>query len=96
MSQLAAGIAVPLSTASRIVDRLVKKGLAARAPVRGDRRVVQVRFSRRGSLINRYVLDWRRSTASDVLEVLPAHERARLLDALARMSAAESSSSSRD
>jgi DNA-binding MarR family transcriptional regulator len=92
MSELAGGVNVPLSTASRIVDRLVDKELVERTHVAGDRRVVHVRFSRRGRLINRYVEDWRRAAAAAALDALPARERRQLLEALARICAAASAS----
>jgi DNA-binding MarR family transcriptional regulator len=45
MSTFAEGIDVPLSTATRIVNRLVKKGIAVRNRSELDRRIVEVDLS---------------------------------------------------
>src|ERR1700722_2037007 len=42
MAELAAALAVTPSTAGRMCERLVRKGLIRRQRVRGDRRAVQV------------------------------------------------------
>jgi DNA-binding MarR family transcriptional regulator len=48
MSSLAQGMSVPMSTATGIVDRLVKKGLLERGRSEEDRRVVTVSLSESG------------------------------------------------
>jgi len=45
MSDFAKGIGVPLSTATRIVNRLVKKGIVVRQRSDTDRRIVEVDLS---------------------------------------------------
>jgi DNA-binding MarR family transcriptional regulator len=45
MTEFAKGIGVPLSTATRIVNRLLKKGLAVRRRSDLDRRVVEIDLS---------------------------------------------------
>ena len=85
MTDLAAAMQVPLSTASRIVDRLVAKGLVARTPLARDRRVIHVAFSRRGERINQFVAESRQTAAEALLKALPVRERAALLKRLARM-----------
>lgn len=45
MSDFAQGIEVPLSTATRIVNRMVKKGLVARRRSELDRRIVEIDLS---------------------------------------------------
>jgi DNA-binding MarR family transcriptional regulator len=45
MSDFAQGIGVPLSTATRIVNRMVKKGLVARRRSDLDRRIVEIDLS---------------------------------------------------
>ena len=92
MSELAAVLETPLSTATRIVDRLAGKGLVERRQVTGDRRVVHVQFSRRGKRINQFVDDSRRSAAQAMLKALPARDRELVLDRLARMAATTSTS----
>jgi DNA-binding MarR family transcriptional regulator len=85
MSELAAEIGTPISTATRIVDRLADKGLAMRRNAPGDRRVVHVSFSARGKRIDRYVVEAQRSAARALLRVLPARDRALVLERLDRM-----------
>ena len=51
MSQIADYIQVPMSTATSIVDRLVKKGLAKRGRSETDRRIVVISLSDKGSEI---------------------------------------------
>lgn len=48
MSELSAELEVPMSTATRIVDGLVKGGMAERVNDPNDRRVVRVRMSQNG------------------------------------------------
>ncbi|MCL6477147.1 MAG: MarR family transcriptional regulator [Peptococcaceae bacterium] len=48
MTSLAQGISVPMSTATGIVDRLVKKGLLKRGRSEKDRRVVTVSLTESG------------------------------------------------
>jgi DNA-binding MarR family transcriptional regulator len=76
---------VPLSTASRVVDRLAAKRLVVRTPVVHDRRVVHVGFSRRGQRINQFVVASRQSAAIELLEEVGAHDAGTLLAALERM-----------
>jgi len=76
MTDLAAAMQVPLSTASRIV---------ARTPLARDRRVIHVAFSRRGERINQFVAESRQTAAEALLKALPVRERAALLKRLARM-----------
>jgi DNA-binding MarR family transcriptional regulator len=75
MSALAATLHVPLSTATRTVDRLIAKDLVERSRVQTDRRIVQVGFSRRGKEINRFVVRRRLTIARRLLETLGPRER---------------------
>jgi DNA-binding MarR family transcriptional regulator len=85
MSDLANVLDVPSSTATRTVERLVAKGLVERKQAAHDRRVVEVRFGRRGKRINQFVTDSRNAAARALLDPLPVRERDRLLDQLARL-----------
>ena len=84
MSDLATAMRVPVSTASRIVDRLVRKGLLERGGGQ-DRRTIHVRFSRCGLKIGRVLFDWRRTTAQSMLRELTAPQRRALFTALGRL-----------
>jgi DNA-binding MarR family transcriptional regulator len=79
MSDLAAALAVPLSTATRIVDHLVEKRLVERKRSPQDRRVVTIHFSRRGRTIHQYVFSARTSLAAQLLSALAPAHRAALL-----------------
>ncbi|HLF12407.1 MAG TPA: MarR family transcriptional regulator [Gammaproteobacteria bacterium] len=85
MSVLAGLLDVPLSTATRIVERLVAKGLVERGQSGRDRRIVEVGFGQRGRRINQYVEESRRAEAESMLGALSASERATLLRQLARL-----------
>lgn len=49
MSQIADYVQIPMSTATSIVDRLVKKGLVKRGRSETDRRIVTITLSDKGS-----------------------------------------------
>jgi DNA-binding MarR family transcriptional regulator len=85
MSELAAALDVPVSTASRTVDRLAAKDLVRRVAVKDDGRAVHVAFSRRGGAIHRYISRSRHAAAAAMLAPLSEAERRRLLAALARI-----------
>ncbi|HEX4275006.1 MAG TPA: MarR family transcriptional regulator [Bryobacteraceae bacterium] len=88
MTELADALKAPLSTATRTADKLVKKGFVERRRASGDRRVVEVEFSRRGREINRFVARGRLAVVRKLLGAMPAPERARLIDGLSMMLAA--------
>lgn len=83
MTDLAASLRVPLSTATRTVDKLIAKGLVTRGGVKEDRRVVRIGFSARGKEINRYVAAKQRAGARKMLAELSASDRETLLALLA-------------
>jgi DNA-binding MarR family transcriptional regulator len=85
MSDIAEVLDVPLSTATRTVERLVAKGLVDRKQSARDRRVVEVRFSRRGKRINQFVIDSRNAAAHALLDPLAAGDRDWLVTQLARL-----------
>ena len=86
MTELASALDVPLSTATRTVDKLVAKDLVERRSLQQDRRVVQVGFSRRGKEINRYVMRSRVAAARRMLQALSLTGRKTLLLQLERLS----------
>ena len=75
MSDLAAILNVPLSTATHTIDKLVAKDLVERKHVKHDRRVVQVAFSRKGRRIHRFVVASRLAASRTLLEALKPQER---------------------
>jgi DNA-binding MarR family transcriptional regulator len=85
MSRLADVLDVPLSTATRTVDRLAAKGLVERRQAKHDRRIIEVAFSRRGKRIHQYVLESRQAESHALLAALSGAERAELLRHLGRI-----------
>ena len=90
MSSLAEALAVPLSTATHTVDRLVAKGLVLRNRSEEDRRVVQVGMSDYGRKLQESFRDKRRLMACSWLEPLSSGEREiflELMDKITRLGA---------
>jgi DNA-binding MarR family transcriptional regulator len=85
MSRLADVLDVPLSTATRTVDRLTAKGLVERRQAKHDRRIIEVAFSQRGKRINQYVVASRHAESHALLAALGGAERAELLRHLGRI-----------
>ena len=85
MSDLAAILKVPLSTATHTVDKLVAKDLVERKHVKHDRRIVQVTFSKKGKRIHRFVLESQIAVGRSMLEALGSKERGILLQQMAKL-----------
>lgn len=87
MTDLAGALDIPISTATRAIDKLVMKGLVERGGVVKDRRIVQVGFSPRGREINQFVMRSRFAIARNLLRPLLAEDRSRLIRLLAKVAA---------
>jgi DNA-binding MarR family transcriptional regulator len=74
MSDFADGIDVPLSTATRIVNRLVKKGLAVRYRSELDRRTVEIDLSDTAYEHGQRFRDKRQTALQSILAPLDAAE----------------------
>jgi len=85
MSELAAILKVPLSTATHMIDKLVLKNLVERRHVQHDRRIVQVAFSKKGKRIHRFVLESRFAAARGMLAALNPGERGIFLQRISKM-----------
>ena len=82
LGQLAAGMGVTVSTASRLVDRLVAAGLVDRRPSPRSRREVALVVTGAGAeLLERYD-DLRLEELRGLLDRLPAHRRPQVLAVL--------------
>jgi DNA-binding MarR family transcriptional regulator len=79
MSDFAKGIGVPLSTATRIVNRLVKKGILVRRRSDLDRRIVEVDLSPTGYEYKARFHAKRLKTTQKLLAPLDDEERETLL-----------------
>ena len=68
-------LGVPLSTATRMVERLIDKGLAMRSRIEDDRRVVRVELSVEGRKLNQHFLEQRYEMGRRMLSALTPGER---------------------
>jgi DNA-binding MarR family transcriptional regulator len=82
MVDLAAALAVTPSTAGRMSDRLVRKGLIRRQRARADRRVVQVSITAAGRQVVDQATARRRELIAGILANLPARQLPAIADAL--------------
>ena len=85
MSELAAILKVPLSTATHMIDKLVVKNLVERRHVKHDRRIVQVAFSKKGKRIHQFVLESRFTAARGMLAALSPRDRGIFLQRISKM-----------
>ena len=88
MTDLAAALAVTPSTAGRMCDRLVRKGLIRRHRARADRRAVQVSVTAAGREVVDQATARRRTLIAGILGRLPAAEQSAVAAALESFSAA--------
>ena len=82
MVDLAAALAVTPSTAGRMCDRLVRKGLIRRHRDRADRRAVQVSITPAGRLVVDQATARRRELIAGILARLPARQQPAIASAL--------------
>jgi DNA-binding MarR family transcriptional regulator len=75
MTDLAGALRIPLSTATRITDKLVRKKLVERRRLQKDQRVVEVAFSERGREINRFIVQGRVAAGRRLLRAMQPVER---------------------
>lgn len=76
MTELAAGLAVSLPSASELVDRLADRHLVVRSIDPADRRRVLVSLTEPAVAYGRRIHDLRRAQARAALEAMPETERA--------------------
>ncbi len=81
-ADLAASLAVTPSTASRMIERLVRKQLVGRNRTRDDRRSLRVYLTPAGREIVSAVTDRRRAEITRILAEMPGDGRAPLTTAL--------------
>ncbi len=82
VGDLAAALGVTPSTATRMCDRLVRKGLIERHRPVDDRRALQIRITPRGRALVRQVTRRRRAEVERILAVMPETGRAGLVTSL--------------
>ncbi len=79
MGELGEALAVPLSTATRMVDWLVGSGYAERLPDPEDRRVVRVALAETGRELYQSINDFMRQRVEQILHGFTAEEREELV-----------------
>lgn len=82
MSDFAQGVNVPLSTATRIVNRMVKKGIVVRQRSEQDRRIVEVDLSPVAYEHKQRFVEYRRAALMRVLGGLTVEESETVLSLL--------------
>ena len=75
MTDLAEALGVPLSTATRLVERLIHKGLVSRSRIEDDRRVVRVELSGDGQKLLQVFMAKRLEMSRSMLSPLTQGER---------------------
>jgi DNA-binding MarR family transcriptional regulator len=88
MRSLADSLSCSPSTATRLCDRLVAKGLVERQARADDRREVRVGVTRSGAKLVSTVTRRRRREIDRIVEAMPADRREELVAALGAFSAA--------
>ena len=88
MTDLASALDVTPSTAGRMCDRLVRKGLIRRHRARADRRAVQVSVTAAGRAVVDQATERRRALIAGILGTLPARQQSAVADALRAFAAA--------
>ena len=88
LAELAEAVAVTPPTATRMCDRLIKKGLVVRRNDRGDRRLVRLSLAKRGRDLVDEVTRRRRQEIVQLVGAVPPDQRLAMVDSLQRLSAA--------
>jgi DNA-binding MarR family transcriptional regulator len=82
LADLASSLGVSPSTATRMCDRLVRKGLISRTRDEIDRREVNLEVTSGGRQIVEGVIERRRSDVRELLKLIPPETRSRLVESL--------------
>lgn len=85
MTELAAAIDAPLSTVTRIADKLERKGLILRSRSDQDRRIVVVASSDKGQMMHNSMREDQLAVSHKMLELLGSDEREVFLELMAKM-----------
>jgi DNA-binding MarR family transcriptional regulator len=88
MAELAEAVSVTPPTASRLCDRLVKKGLVRRRTDRNDRRQVQIALTQMGRDLVNAVTTRRRQEIADLLAAVPIKTQRSVVVALSQLTEA--------
>lgn len=85
---LAEAVDVTPPTATRMSDRLVRKGLVVRRHDRSDRRLIRLTLAKKGRDLVAAVTERRRIEIARLLAAIPVEQQSSLVDALQHLTAA--------
>jgi DNA-binding MarR family transcriptional regulator len=85
--QVAEHLGITASTASALIERIVRRGLVERGIRAGDRRVTDLRLSERGRLLLGEIDPSKRGAIAASIDDLAPDDRARLAELLDRLAA---------
>jgi DNA-binding MarR family transcriptional regulator len=88
LAELAQAVDVTSPTATRMCDRLIKKGLVVRRHERGDRRLIRLTLAKSGRELVDAVTQRRRAEITHLMAAVPPEQQVALVDSLRRLSAA--------
>ncbi len=88
LAALAEAVDVAPPTATRMCDRLVKKGLVGRRHDSGDRRLIRLTLTAKGRDLVNAVTERRRTEIAGLLSAIPGDQQPALVDSLQRLAAA--------
>ena len=88
LAELAEAVDVTPPTATRMCDRLIKKGLIVRRHERDDRRLIRLTLAKDGRELVDAVTQRRRTEIAHLMEAIPRDQQAALVDSLKRLTAA--------
>lgn len=88
MASLAEALGVTPPTASRLCDRLLRKGLVRRRTDRNDRRQVRVALTESGRRLVDVVMERRRREIADLLQAVPQDARRSVVAGLQQLAEA--------
>jgi DNA-binding MarR family transcriptional regulator len=88
LAALAETVDVTSPTATRMCDRLIRKGLVQRRHDRGDRRLVRLTVTPKGRDLVDAVSERRRAEIAGLLCAIPTDQQAALVDSLRRLAEA--------
>lgn len=96
LAELAASLSVTPSTATRMSDRLVAKGLVRRRTSSRDRRQVRLALTDSGREVVAEVTAVRRREIARIVEAVPPARRAQLVESLSSFALAAGETADRD
>jgi DNA-binding MarR family transcriptional regulator len=91
MAEFAKGVGVPLSTATRLVDRLIEKGVVTRQRSDDDRRIVRIALTTAGKKLDERFFSLRLATSRTLLAKLNAADQRVLVSLLKKVVATDTS-----